>query len=61
MLPMPRDDTTKIPEQVVGVQMTSAGTFVLIWEDKDKRRNHWTIEVTDKWVKRIDAWREPSG
>ena len=61
VLPMPRDDTTKIPEQVVGVQMTSAGTFVLIWEDKDKRRNHWTIEVTDKWVKRIDAWREPSG
>lgn len=58
VIPIPRDDSYDLPEQVVGVNMTSSGVFVISFVDDKETMNYYTVQATDKGVKLKSSEKE---
>ncbi|MEM1944178.1 MAG: hypothetical protein QXX57_00345 [Nitrososphaerota archaeon] len=58
VIPIPRDDSYDLPEQVVGVNMTSSGVFVISFVDDNQEMNYYTVQATDKGVKLKSSQKE---
>ena len=58
ILPIPRDDTFDLPEQVVGVEMTDSGFFTLTYVDEDEIMHYCKVQVKEKEVNLISVKQE---
>lgn len=48
LLPTPVDDSTKIPQQTVGVSIKGSGNFLISWVDKDGEAHQDVINLLEK-------------